>query len=147
MTALDPQPALAEPTIEPLTPHLGAVLRGVRLSGRPDADTFARVRAALDRHLVLVLEDQALSAAELRAFTGHFGPLFLHHDDVGVIHADGLPEVLEMRKEPDDRRLFGGSDWHADVTFRKPAAWSKSIGGMSWSREGVGFVTPKGDQF
>ena len=26
-----------------------------------------------------------------------------------------------MRKEPDGGRLFGGSGWHADVTFRRPA--------------------------
>jgi len=37
-----------------------------------------------------------------------------------VLAADGIPEVLEMRKEADGPRLFGGSDWHADITFRKP---------------------------
>ena len=107
----------------PLTPHIGAVLRGVTLSGSPDAETLATVRAALDRHLVLAIEDQALTPADLRDFTAQFGPLFHHHDDEGVIRADGVPEVLEMRKEPDGARLFGGSDWHADVTFRKPAAY------------------------
>jgi taurine dioxygenase len=44
-----------------------------------------------------------------------------------VIHADGLPEVLEMRKEADGDRLFGGSDWHADVTFRNPAAYASVL--------------------
>ena len=28
-----------------------------------------------------------------------------------------------MLKEPDGTRLFGGSDWHADVTFRRPAGY------------------------
>ena len=81
------------------------------------------IRTALRDHLLLVVPAQSLTAAELRAFVGHFGPLFRHHDDEGVIHAEGLPEVLEMRKEPDGQRLFGGSDWHADVTFRKPAGY------------------------
>ena len=114
---------MTKPIVEPFTPHLGAVMRGVTLSATPDEETLKTLRAALARHLVLAIEDQALTAAELRDFVSHFGPLFRHHDDIGVIHADGLPEVLEMRKEPDGERLFGGSDWHADVTFRKPAAY------------------------
>jgi len=56
-----------------------------------------------------------------------FGPLFLHHADEGVIFADGLAEVLEMRKEADGTRLFGGSDWHTDVSFRKPAAYVSGL--------------------
>ncbi len=107
----------------PITPHIGAVLRGVRLSAAPDEATLTAIRAALAEHLVLVIEDQALTPADLRDFVAHFGPPFLHHDDEGVIRAEGVPEVLEMRKEPDGERLFGGSDWHADVTFRKPAGY------------------------
>ncbi len=105
---------------EPITPNLGAVLSGLRLSGKPSQATVAAVKAAIAEHLVLVLEDQDLSPAALRDCVSHFGPLFLHHDDEGVLRADGVAEVLEMRKEADGLRLFGGSDWHADVTFRKP---------------------------
>ena len=114
-------------TIEPVTPHLGAVVRGLRLTGSPDRSTLELIRAALAEHLVLVFEDQSLGAAELRDFVRHFGPLFRHHQDDGVIYADGVPEVLEMRKEPDGARLFGGSDWHADVTFRKPAGYLSAL--------------------
>lgn len=112
----------AEPRLSahPITPHLGAVLRGVRLGPSPDDATVAAIREGLARHLVLVIEDQDLTARELRDCVARFGPLFVHHGDEGVLRADGLPEVLEMRKEPDGTRLFGGSDWHADVTFRKP---------------------------
>ena len=114
---------MAAPTVEPITPHLGAVLRGITLSGSPDPETLAAVGDALARHLVLVIPDQELTPAALRDFTAQFGPPFHHHDDEGVIRAEGVPEVLEMRKEPDGTRLFGGSDWHADVTFRKPAGY------------------------
>jgi taurine dioxygenase len=108
---------------EPPTPRLGAVVRGVTLSGAPGPETVAAIRSALAHHLVLVFEDQDLSAAALRDLVSHFGPLFRHHADEGVVYADGLPEALEMRKEPDDTRPFGGSAWHADVSFRRPAGY------------------------
>ena len=107
----------------PISPRLGVELEDVLLSARPDQETFHRIRAALRHYLVVVIRDQRLTPAELRDFVSHFGPPFRHHDDEGVIRADGLPEVLEMRKEPDGARLFGGSDWHADVTFRDPAGY------------------------
>lgn len=109
--------------VEALTPNVGAILRGVTLSGTPDASTLECLHAVLARHLVVVVEDQALTARELRDFASHFGPVHHHHDDTGVLRADGVPEVLEMRKEADGERLFGGMDWHADVTFRRPAGY------------------------
>ena len=111
------------PDLRPITPHLGAVLSGIALSGSLDEETLAVMRVALAEHLVLVFDEQNLTARDLRDVTARFGPLFHHHADEGVIRAEGVPEVLEMRKEPEGDRLFGGSDWHADVTFRKPAGY------------------------
>lgn len=102
-------------------PRIGVVLRGIDLSVAPEDPLLAVIRVALARHLVVVIEDQDLYAAALRDFVSHFGPVFRHHPDEGVIYAEGVPEVLEMRKEPEEGRMFGGSDWHADVTFKKPA--------------------------
>ncbi len=110
-------------SVEPITPHVGAVLHGVTLGGDMAEHDLAAVREALARHLVVVVPEQELSAEALRDFTAQFGPLFLHHAGEGVLRVIGVPEVLEMRKEPDGKRLFGGSDWHADVTFRKPAGY------------------------
>ncbi|GAB5467339.1 MAG: TauD/TfdA family dioxygenase [Rhodospirillales bacterium] len=109
--------------VEPMTPRLGALVRGAHFDGAPNPETRAAVKALLDRHLVCVFADQSLDPAQLRDFTGAFGPIFLHHGDEGVLYAEGVPEVLEMRKEPDGKRLFGGSDWHADVTFQQPAGY------------------------
>lgn len=110
-------------SVEPITPHVGAVVRGVTLGGDMAEHDLMAVREALARHLVVVVPEQELSAEALRDFTAQFGPLFLHHAGEGVLRVIGVPEVLEMRKEPDGKRLFGGSDWHADVTFRKPAGY------------------------
>lgn len=110
-------------TVEEITPHIGAVLRGLKLEGSPPDSTLQTLRSALHHHLVVVVEDQHLSPHELRTLASQFGPVHLHHDDVGVLRAEGVPEVLEMRKEVDGVKLFGGVDWHADVTFRKPAGY------------------------
>jgi taurine dioxygenase len=112
----------SEVRLEPLSPHVGATVRSqMTLSGRPSEAVLGIVREALAQHLVLVVEDQRLSPADLRDLASHFGEPHVHHDDEGVIRADDVPEVLEMRKEPDGTRLFGGASWHADVTFAKPA--------------------------
>ena len=71
----------------------------------------------------MVFRDQQLEPNELRELVRHFGPLFHHHADEGVHYVPDIPEVLEIRKEPNDERLFGGGCWHADVTFRKPAGY------------------------
>ena len=106
--------------IEPLTPHIGAILRGVTLCGSPSNQTLATLRRHLARHLVLVIEDQHLAPGQLRDLVANFGPLFHHHADEEVFPASGVPEVLEMRKEADGDRLFGDGGWHDSA--RKPAA-------------------------
>ncbi len=110
-----------------VSPVLGVYVEDYDVKAHPLSETAAMIRELLDEHLVVVVRGQDLSALQQRDLVSEFGPLFLHHADEGVIHADGLPEVLEMRKEPDGARLFGGSDWHADVTFRRPAAYVSAL--------------------
>lgn len=116
---VEPLAGSAAVTAEPITPHLGAELRGVTLSAAPDPAILAAIPAALAHHLVLVVDNQALTPANLRDFVAQFGPQFRHHDDEGI-RAAGVPEVLLLLKEPGGERLFGGGDWHADAAFRKP---------------------------
>lgn len=104
--------------IRELSAQIGAV---VGESDRPIslADTGTISRLLADR-LVLALPGQQLDPRSLDEFMAHFGPAHLHHPDDGVVFVDGLPQVLELRKEPDGARLFGGDGWHADVTFLDP---------------------------
>ncbi len=113
---------MLELTTTPITPGIGAIVRNLKLSPDLGEETINAIRVALSNHLVLVFPEQNPDVSELRDFTAHFGPVFLHHKDEGVIHSEGVPEVLEMVKEATGNRLFGGSDWHADVTFRNPGA-------------------------
>ena len=106
-----------------VSPVLGVYATGIDITPDNLQVASSQIRELLNKHLVVIVREQSLSATLQRELTSQFGPLFLHHADEGVIYADGVKEVLEMRKEPDGNRLFGGSDWHADVTFRKPAAY------------------------
>ena len=109
-------------TLLPCSPSLGVQVIGLQKGDYCSLQMADRLRKLLDQYLVVVVRKQFLDALALRALVSHFGPLFVHHQDDGVIYVDGFNDVLEMRKEPDGARLFGGSDWHADVTFRKPSA-------------------------
>ncbi len=110
-----------------VSPVLGVYVDDFDFTATASLDAATKIRELLDQHLVVVVRGQDLSPEQQRDLVREFGPLFRHHADEGVIFADGLPEVLEMRKEPDGARLFGGSDWHADVTFRKPAAYVSAL--------------------
>ena len=110
-----------------VSPVLGVYVEGLSVGDKNMAQAATQIKAWLDQYLVVVLRGQSLTPIQQRELVRYFGPLFLHHADEGVIHADGIPEVLEMRKEADGARLFGGSDWHADVTFRKPAAYVSAL--------------------
>ncbi|MBX2868676.1 MAG: TauD/TfdA family dioxygenase [Acidiferrobacterales bacterium] len=107
-------------SITPFNPVIGARVEGVSLSGQPAVEQLNLIQSALSEHLVLVFPDQNLDISGLADFTAHFGPIFMHHADDGVIYSDDSGKVLDMVKEADGARLFGGSDWHADVTFRNP---------------------------
>ncbi|MGB1254869.1 MAG: TauD/TfdA dioxygenase family protein [Thiolinea sp.] len=110
-----------------VSPVLGVYLEGLEITPGNLQEAAIQIRHLLDQHLVVIIRQQHLSPVLQRDLVGQFGPLFLHHADEGVIYADSIKEVLEMRKEPDGTRLFGGSDWHADVTFQNPAAYVSAL--------------------
>ena len=105
------------------SPVLGVYVDGYTVDADRLEQAATDIRGWLDQYLVVIVRDQSLEPRVQRDLVKHFGPLFMHHQDEGVLYVDGVPEVLEMRKEPEGSRLFGGSDWHADVTFRRPAGY------------------------
>ncbi|MEM6661741.1 MAG: TauD/TfdA family dioxygenase [Pseudomonadota bacterium] len=112
----------ASVTAEPITGALGAVVSGVDLT-LPDAVDL--VRPLLDEHLVLRCPGQDLDRFRLAAVGRGFGPPFLH-----PIVSNGFadcPEVLELRREPDDQIMFGGESWHADCTWLDPAGYTSIL--------------------
>ena len=130
--------AAAMPRILPLHPCIGARAEGLRLSGDLPAATVAAIRAALDRHAVLVFPGQGhLDDAAQLAFGRLFGtveetPSLVDQarrrlpdnqvNDISNLGVDG-----RILPADDRRRMFnlGNMLWHSDSSFKPtPASYS-----------------------
>ena len=101
--------------VEPAAGALGAQIHGVNLSLPLSGETFGEIRDALHEHLVIFFRDQDLTTEQHHAFARRFGELMPHPYVHGL---DGYPEIIEIVKEPDETRNWGGY-WHADLTFKE----------------------------
>ncbi len=98
--------------ITPLTPHIGAEIRGVDLSEPLDNETFSAVHQAWLDWSVLVFRDQELSRDAHKAFGRKFGKLHTH--PMNYKGTDD-PEIL-MVKTTANSAYTAGNGWHTDVT-------------------------------
>lgn len=109
-------------TITPMSPVLGAEIRGVDLASDIDEPMFAAIRTAFLEHGVIVFREQAqtLGAAAQVAFARRFGELHRHpaapaDDDEGAVF------VIHAHR---DSTVANGNGWHTDVSCdeQPPAA-------------------------
>ncbi|MEC8564597.1 MAG: TauD/TfdA family dioxygenase, partial [Pseudomonadota bacterium] len=113
--------------LHPVTGAIGAEIVGFDVAGLLRsgalADYAAALKAALHRHHVLFLRDQAIDRAGQKRLTALFGPL------TQVPYVEAMaddPEVIAVLKEANEAGggVFGG-DWHSDFSFlAKPPAGS-----------------------
>jgi taurine dioxygenase len=98
--------------LEPLTPHIGAEVSGVDLSGPLSDDQFKEIHQAYLNWSVLVFRDQVLDRDAHKDFARRFGNLHVHpmQHDYG-----GDPEILTV-KTTARSRYTAGDGWHTDVT-------------------------------
>ena len=90
--------------------HIGAEVRGVRLSGSLQPEVFGAIKAALLKHKVLFFRGQQhLDDAQQEAFGRLWGELVPHPT---VPSKDGT-QLLEL----DSRHGGRANSWHTDVTF------------------------------
>ena len=92
---------------------------------------IGEIRPALLHHLVIFFHDQHLTPEQHLAFGRRFGQLQVH--DFVEAMAD-YPEILEVRKEPEETRNFGGG-WHTDVSYLE----RPSLGSLLYAREAPEF--------
>ena len=102
-------------SIEPRKDGFGAVVRGVDLS-RPLADGVAdSIREAWSERGVLVFPEQCLTPEELERFTLSLGDFGV---DPFIEPMPGHANILEVRREPDEKATQFGAAWHSDWSFQ-----------------------------
>lgn len=107
--------------VTPTASGFGAVVTGLDLS-KPLADgVMDEVRQAWADHGVLSFPGQPLSLDQLEAVTLQFGPFGV---DPFIAPMPGRPNVLELRRAPDEKATNFGAGWHSDWSFQPapPAA-------------------------
>ncbi len=99
-------------SITRLSPSIGALVEGIRLSD-PLTDTeVAEVGRALAEHHVLFFREQRLTAVQHRNFAAGFGSLHIH--PIYPKHEEA-PEIIVLDTDVVD--LADNAIWHTDVTF------------------------------
>jgi taurine dioxygenase len=106
--------------VRPLSPTIGAEIRGVDCAADLDHDTVAAIRRVWLEHLVVFFPDQHLDDETQIAFAQRFGELTESHPVE--------PQVLE-RKEV--HSIESGKDrtdfWHTDITFMNRPAMASML--------------------
>ncbi len=107
--------------VSPAAHGFGAVVRGVDFADDPTETVMSEVRQAWAAHGVLSFPDQKLDLDALEAATLRFGPF---GTDPFIAPMPGRPNVLELRREPDEKATNFGAGWHSDWSFQPqpPAA-------------------------
>lgn len=98
--------------LEPLTPAIGATIKGVDLSEHLPDEAIAEIRSALDQRLVLFFEEQVLDPIQQRNFAARFGPLYTHPFYPGHAQAPEIMVLLNDATHPPN-----ADRWHNDVTY------------------------------
>lgn len=106
--------------VHALSGSLGAEVRGLDLTQSLEESVFAQIRDAFNQDHVLLFRNQQLTPRQHEAFAARFFDLKPHPY---VQSIEGHPGIIEIVKEPDEVRQWGGTGFHADLTFlEKPPA-------------------------
>ena len=100
--------------VRPLATALGAEVFGLDLSEPLSEADLAALREIWVRYGVLAIRDQPITPPQFLAFVRRFGEI---EDYPFAASVDGVPELTEILKLPEDVQAFG-SGWHMDMSFR-----------------------------
>jgi taurine dioxygenase len=99
--------------VHPVTPAIGAEIRGISLAEPCDPGTWSELDKAFMDHKVLIFRDQHVTTEQHVAFCRQFGELEVHPF---VPPKPGFPEVMML--VANDKRKGNENTWHSDVTWR-----------------------------
>ena len=107
-----------------MTPNadgFGAEITGMASIYAMTSDELIEVKRALARHSVIYFPDQPLTLEQQEAFTRQFGAFGV---DPYIVPMEDHPNILELRREPDETAKNFGAGWHSDWSFQEepPAA-------------------------
>jgi len=126
--------------VRPLTPHIGAEIRGIDLRQRPDEQIIRQIYQTWLEHLVLVFPDQELRQEDMLQVTGYFGELG-HLDRPAKFHPPGFSRMLpgimlisNIRENgepigalPDGEMMFHHDMIHKDIPSKATLLYSVEI--------------------
>ena len=98
--------------VTPVSPHIGAEIRGIDLANLSEGQ-LADIRQAWADWSVLVFREQRLTREAHKAFGRHFGRLHVHPMHHG--RPDQDPEILVV-KTTANSAYTAGEAWHTDVS-------------------------------
>jgi len=108
--------------VVPLTPTIGAEVRGVDLAAPLDESVMQAIEQALYDHLVLFFRDQDITPSQQIEFAGWFGP-FEYHPFAKPHPEYGEMTVLDQSTPERD----GANSWHSDSSFMERPAWGSVL--------------------
>ena len=108
--------------IEPVSEHVGALVRDIDVRSVDDADVAALVDA-WGTYGVLFFQGQTLTPEEHIAFAERFAPIDVNKF-FGTV--DGYPQIAQVLKEPDQDKNIGGG-WHTDHSYDTEPAWGSIL--------------------
>ena len=98
--------------ITPMTPRIGAEVRGIDLTKSLGNQQFQELHDALMEHSVLFFRDQDVDVEQHKNFGRLFGELHIHP---GSPPPPGHPEILIVHADKNSKHI-AGENWHSDVT-------------------------------
>jgi len=109
--------------VKRVSPHIGALIGGVDLSGTLSNRQVEELHDALDQHLVLFFRDQDLDYDAAKRFGRHFGELAIHPNTPGP---EGHPEILPIHADANSK-LINGERWHSDVSCNEEPSYASIL--------------------
>ena len=98
--------------LEKLSDHIGAIVHDIDLNNL-DTEEINWLNNAVTENLALFFRDQTMDPSSLYALAEKFGEPVPYPFVEGI---EGFPEIVEIRKLPEETANFGGV-WHSDTAY------------------------------